>query len=164
MAEVKEVKMGRRNMAAMGQRPKIDNLGEISARLFKRILSRYWLHVILVLICIGINAYVNIVFQLYTKELIDVYIVPYIGVQDPDFSSSDIDPVLHMEIILYDLHALFVGKLSGIQTQVIIVGTFPILSGVVAVICPTVLIHVGDMLFYRSLLSHDQRAGKGWAC
>ncbi len=87
MAEVKEVKMGRRNMAAMGQRPKIDNLGEISARLFKRILSKYWLHVLLVLCCIGINAYVNIVFQLYTRELIDVYIVPYIGVQDPDFSA-----------------------------------------------------------------------------
>ena len=87
MAEAKEVKMGRRDMAAMGQRPKIDNLGEIAGRLFKRILAKYWLHVILVFACIGILAYVNIRFQLYTKELIDVYILPYIGVANPDFSA-----------------------------------------------------------------------------
>ena len=73
-------------MAAMGKRPKIDNIGEISARLFKRILSRYWFHCLMVILCIGINAYVNIRYQLFTKELIDVYIVPYIGQENPDFS------------------------------------------------------------------------------
>lgn len=82
----KEVRMGRRNMAAMGERPKIENLGEISARLLKRVLVKYWLHCIVVLVCIGINAFVNIRYQLFTKELIDVYIVPYIGQDNPDFS------------------------------------------------------------------------------
>ncbi len=82
----KEIKMGRRNMAAMGQRPKIDNIGEISARLFRRILSGYWLHCLLVLVCIGVNAFVNIRYQLFTKELIDVYIVPFIEQDNPDFS------------------------------------------------------------------------------
>ncbi|MCR5594855.1 MAG: ABC transporter ATP-binding protein/permease [Lachnospiraceae bacterium] len=86
MAQAKEVKMGRRNMAAMGKPPKIENIGQISARLFKRILSKYWFHVIIVLACIAVNAYVNIAYQLFTKELIDVYIVPFIGQANPDFS------------------------------------------------------------------------------
>lgn len=85
-SQPKEIKMGRRNMAAMGERPKIENLGQISARLFKRVLSKYWLHCFLVIVCIGVNAYVNIRYQLFTKELIDVYILPYIGQENPDFS------------------------------------------------------------------------------
>ena len=86
MAETKEIKMGKRNMAAMGKRPKIDNLPQIAGRLFKRILSKYWFHCLLVIACIGINAYVNIRYQLFTKELIDVYIVPYLDQANPDFS------------------------------------------------------------------------------
>ena len=86
MGEPKEIKMGRRDMAAMGKRPKIDNLPQIAGRLFKRILSKYWFHCLLVIACIGINAYVNIRYQLFTKELIDVYIVPYIDQANPDFS------------------------------------------------------------------------------
>ncbi len=86
MGEPKEIKMGRRDMAAMGKRPKIDNLPQIACRLFKRILSKYWFHCLLVIACIGINAYVNIKYQLFTKELIDVYIVPYIDQANPDFS------------------------------------------------------------------------------
>ena len=87
MAKQKEVRMGRNNMAAMGKRPKIENIGALIVRLLKRVFTRYWFHVLIVVACILINAFVNIRYQLFTRELIDVYIVPYIGKGTADFSA-----------------------------------------------------------------------------
>ncbi|MCR5511224.1 MAG: ABC transporter ATP-binding protein/permease [Lachnospiraceae bacterium] len=87
MAQPKPVRMGRNNLAAMGKRPKVENIGALVARLFKRILQKYWFHCLLVVTCILLAAYVNIRYQLFTRELIDVYIVPYIGHEVTDFSA-----------------------------------------------------------------------------
>ena len=72
--------------AAMGHRPKLDNIGDISKRLFKMIFSKYGFRIVIVLCCIAVSALVNVAGQLFTRDLIDVYIVPLIGQNNPDFN------------------------------------------------------------------------------
>ena len=88
MAESKPVQMGggHRRMAARGPKPKIENIGGMAKRLFGMVFSNYAPNLIIVLICIFVTSGVNILGQLFTRDLIDVYIVPLIGQANPDFS------------------------------------------------------------------------------
>ena len=72
--------------AGIGPAPKIDNLKGLMARLFGRIFRHYGAALIAVLICIIVSAFVNIAGQLFTRELIDVYILPMLSQSVPDFS------------------------------------------------------------------------------
>ena len=56
------------------------------ARLMKIVFSRYSFHFVIVIICIIISALANVRGTLFLKTLIDTYIVPYIGQQNPDMS------------------------------------------------------------------------------
>jgi len=76
---------GGRHMAGIAPRPKLDNMGDIAKRLFKLIFSKYGVACFIVLICIGLSAAVNIAGQLFTKDLIDGYILPLLSQEIPDF-------------------------------------------------------------------------------
>lgn len=76
---------GGRRMAGIGPRPKIDNMGDIAKRLFKLVFGNYGFACAIVLVCIAVSAVVNIVGQLFTKDLIDGYILPLISQEIPDF-------------------------------------------------------------------------------
>ncbi len=88
MAEEKtqEIKMGpgRRGMRGM-PRPKIENPGKILKRLFSVLFKTYALQMVLVGVCIIVSVLANIQGTLFTKTLIDSYITPMMGSQDPDY-------------------------------------------------------------------------------
>ena len=87
MAEMKprEVKMGRGHRA-MGPRPKLENPGKIFARLCRATFLNYKPHMLLVIIGIFVSVLCTVRGTLFTKELVDVYILPMIGQKDPDFA------------------------------------------------------------------------------
>ena len=86
MAEqkVKEVKMGRGRH--VGPRPKIKNPKEILKRVLNYILEDYKLHLIVVVVCIFGSVLASVRGMMFTKTLVDSYITPMIGVDNPDFS------------------------------------------------------------------------------
>jgi ATP-binding cassette subfamily B protein len=69
-----------------GPRPKIENPGKLFKRLMGYVLKNYTPHVIVVVICIFIGVLANIQGTLFMQTLIDSYIVPLLGSQNPDFS------------------------------------------------------------------------------
>lgn len=75
---------GRRNMGGPAQ--KIDNPGKILGRLIKYVAKNYAVLLVVVIICIFVSVLANVRGTLFTKTLIDDYIVPLIGSENPDFS------------------------------------------------------------------------------
>lgn len=75
--------MGRR---PRGVKPKIENPGKLFKRLMGYVLRNYTPHVIIVVICIFASVLCNIQGTLFTQTLIDSYIVPLIGHDNPDFT------------------------------------------------------------------------------
>ena len=75
---------GRRQMGPM---PKLDNPGKLIKRVLGYVLKKYWLHYLIVIICIIISAIVNVQGFLFLGTLIDDYIKPFIGQENPDFSN-----------------------------------------------------------------------------
>ncbi len=71
--------------AAKGQKVLVDNPVHIIGRILKYIGKSYWLHLILVLVMIIIGVLANIQGTMFTKTLIDDYIMPMIGQPNPDF-------------------------------------------------------------------------------
>lgn len=69
-----------------GARPKIENPGKLFKRLMGYVLKNYTPHVIIVVICIFAGVLCNIQGTLFTQTLIDGYIVPLLGSDNPDFS------------------------------------------------------------------------------
>lgn len=69
-----------------GPRPKIKNPGRLFVRLMKFVLKRYLFHFIAVLVCIVVNVLASIQGTMFTKTLIDDYIMPMIGKQTPDYT------------------------------------------------------------------------------
>ncbi len=69
-----------------GARPKIENPGKLFKRLMGYVLKNYTPHVIVVVICIFAGVLCNIQGTLFTQTLIDGYIVPLLGSDNPDFS------------------------------------------------------------------------------
>ena len=69
-----------------GPRPKIENPGKLFKRLMGYVLKNYTPHVIIVVICIFVGVLANVQGTLFTQTLIDEYIMPLLGTENPDFS------------------------------------------------------------------------------
>ena len=66
---------------------KLENPGQIFKRLFAYIFKNYKIHCIAVLFLILISSLASVVGIMFMKDLIDEYIVPFLGNANPDFSS-----------------------------------------------------------------------------
>ena len=73
-----------------GPKPQIKNPGKLFARLMKFVLKNYWLHCLIVLICIFISVLANVQGTMFMKTLIDDYITPLLK-----NGGSDYAPLLH---------------------------------------------------------------------
>lgn len=89
---------GPRKKGPMGPMPKIKNPGKLVKRLLGYVLRKYWLHYLIVIICIITSAIVNVQGFLFLGTLIDDYIQPFIGQQNPDFSGL-LNAIIRMAII-----------------------------------------------------------------
>ena len=69
-----------------GPRPKIENPGRILKRIMGYTLKDYAVHWVLVVICIFTAVFANLQGTLFMRTLIDDYIQPLLGNQNPDFS------------------------------------------------------------------------------
>lgn len=69
-----------------GPRPKLQNPVGLFKRLMKFVLKDYWAAGVIVLICIVVSVLASVQGTMFTRTLIDDYIVPLIGQQNPDFS------------------------------------------------------------------------------
>ena len=69
-----------------GPKVKVENPGKLLKRLMGYIFKNYLPHVIIVIICIFIGVLASVQGTLFMQTLIDSYIVPLIGSQNPDFS------------------------------------------------------------------------------
>ena len=89
MAEAKPIKgpMGR---APRGMKSQVKNPGKIFARIMKYVLKNYTPHCIVAVVSIFISVLANVQGTLFTKTLIDSYILPMLKASDPDFV-----PLLH---------------------------------------------------------------------
>ena len=84
MAEAKPVK-GPGRQLNFGPRPKLENPVGIFARIMKYVLKNYTVHCVIVLVCIFVGVFASVQGTMFTKDLIDVYIVPMIGAEQPDY-------------------------------------------------------------------------------
>ncbi|MCI8752299.1 MAG: ABC transporter ATP-binding protein [Lachnospiraceae bacterium] len=69
-----------------GPRPKIENPGKLFKRIMKYVFKYYWFHCIIVFIGIIVSALAGAQGTMFTKSLIDDYIIPLTKAADPDFS------------------------------------------------------------------------------
>lgn len=83
--KVKEVKMGGPGGRGRGPRPKIENPGKLIRRVMGYLFKYYWPYLIIVGICMVVSVLANVQGTLFTKTLIDEYIMPMIGKSNPDF-------------------------------------------------------------------------------
>ncbi|XCP85250.1 ABC transporter ATP-binding protein [Roseburia hominis] len=72
-------------MAMRGAKPKVENPGKLFVRLMQYVFRKYKAHCFLVaiLICVGVLA--NVQGTMFTKNLIDEYITPFLLTDEPDF-------------------------------------------------------------------------------
>ena len=68
-----------------GPKPKIKNPGKLFARLMGFIFKKYLPACILVVICIFVSVLANVQGTMFTKNLIDDYIVPLLKTKTPDY-------------------------------------------------------------------------------
>lgn len=71
----------------MGPKSKLENPGKIMKRMLAYILKKYRVACIAVIICIFISSLASVMGTMFIKNLIDDYIMPFLGQQNPDFSS-----------------------------------------------------------------------------
>ena len=69
-----------------GPKPKLKNPGKLFSRLMKYVLAKYKFHILVVVIGIFVGVLANVQGTLFMQTLIDVYILPMIGAEDPDFA------------------------------------------------------------------------------
>ncbi|MDE7030780.1 MAG: ABC transporter ATP-binding protein/permease [Lachnospiraceae bacterium] len=69
-----------------GEKPKIENPGKLFKRIMGYVLKNYTPHVIIVIVGIFVGVFANIQGTLFTQTLIDEYIMPLLGKENPDFS------------------------------------------------------------------------------
>ncbi|MDO5132376.1 MAG: ABC transporter ATP-binding protein [Eubacteriales bacterium] len=92
--KVKEVGGGPRGMRGR-PRPKVENPLKLLRRLLGYVFRYYGLHLVMVAVCIVVSVLANVRGTMFTRTLIDSYILPMVeqvksGQADPDFS-----PLLH---------------------------------------------------------------------
>lgn len=68
-----------------GPKPKIKNPGKLFARLMGFIFKKYLPACIIVVICIFVSVLANVQGTMFTKNLIDEYIVPLLKTGNPDY-------------------------------------------------------------------------------
>ena len=68
-----------------GPRPKVENPGKLLARVMKYIFEDYLIHCIAVVILIFVSVFANVQGTLFTKNLIDDYITPFLLSDNPNF-------------------------------------------------------------------------------
>ncbi len=78
---------GMNRVAAAAGRKAVDNPGKTFRRLLGILLKNYAPHCVLVLICIVISSLAVVQGTMFMRTLIDDYILPLIGHQNPDFSA-----------------------------------------------------------------------------
>lgn len=66
-------------------RPMVENPGQMLKRLFSYLLKSYRIHIVLVVICIFVSVLANVQGTMFTKTLIDQYIMPLLKTNAPDF-------------------------------------------------------------------------------
>lgn len=70
---------------AMG--PKIENPGKVFKRLMQYVMKQYGIHFVLVFLCIIISVLATVQGTLFQQTLIDDFITPMIGKENPDFTN-----------------------------------------------------------------------------
>lgn len=70
---------------ARGPRPKVKNPGKLLMRLLKYMMKSYGAAIVVVAVCIFIGVLANVQGTLFTQTLIDDYITPLLGTDNPDF-------------------------------------------------------------------------------
>ncbi len=70
----------------MGPKPKIENPGKLFRRVMNYVFRFYKVHCVVVLVCIFLNVFASLQGMLFTKNLIDVYITPFLLSENPDFA------------------------------------------------------------------------------
>ncbi len=68
-----------------GQKPQVKNPGKLLKRLFGYVLQYYKFSCLMVFILILIGVLANVQGTMFTKDLIDVYITPFVLTDNPDF-------------------------------------------------------------------------------
>lgn len=69
----------------MGRRPKLEHPWKLFGRVIGYVMKRYKLQFLVVLACIIVSVLANLQGTLFTKTLIDSYIMPLLKSSDPDF-------------------------------------------------------------------------------
>lgn len=64
---------------------KVENPGKIFKRVFQELFAHYSIHVVIVAICIIVSAFASYQGTIFLKTLIDGYITPLIGQENPDY-------------------------------------------------------------------------------
>lgn len=77
-------------MPGMGKRvrgpvPKVKNPGKLLGRLMKYLMKSYGIQLVIVAICIFVGVLANVQGTMFMKDLIDDYITPLLGKEQPDF-------------------------------------------------------------------------------
>ncbi len=80
------VKAGPGGRVPRGQKPSVENPGKVLMRLIGYVGKYYKLHLIIVVICIFLSVISNARGTLFMQTLIDGYITPLLGSENPDFS------------------------------------------------------------------------------
>ncbi len=70
----------------MGPRPKVKNPGKLLKRLLSYVFKTYKFHSIAVFICIVVGVLASVQGTMFLQTLIDDYISPMIGAENPDFT------------------------------------------------------------------------------
>ena len=78
--------------------PKVKNPGKIFKRVLSLLFEKYWLHMIIVLICVVVNTFASIQGTLFTKTLIDDFIAPLLKQATPDYAPL-LSAIIRMAII-----------------------------------------------------------------
>ena len=77
---------GPMNRGPRGMKPQVKNPGKLLARLMNYVFRDYKIHCIFVLIFIFLGVIANVQGTMFTKNLIDDYITPFLLTDSPDFS------------------------------------------------------------------------------
>lgn len=116
MAENNRQMHGPGGKRGRGPRPKVSNPGRLFARIMGYVLKKYAVQLIIVCICIFIGVFANIQGTLFTKTLIDSYIEPMLGVQNPDF--TPLARAIGRVAVFYGIGALSTWVYSRIMVSV----------------------------------------------
>ena len=81
---------GPRGGAQRGVKVKLEHPGKTLARLFSYLFRYYPVQLLIVVVCIFLNVFATVQGTLFIQTLIDQYVIPMIGVKNPDFG-----PLLH---------------------------------------------------------------------